>query len=283
MKISFINANDEIFEITGNYILGKDWSGFGEINVDHKTEKAPYQDGETYIDTILGTKDIVIPFLIKGSTRQSVFDRRLIVQKAFNPKLGLGKLVWEQDDGTEYYIDCLPFSPIFPGGKSQGKWYQQVIIRFLAPNPYWYNPTQIQEILIGFSGGLQFNWSFPISFGQVGSSVIVNNLGNVETPVLIYIYGEVVDPIITNNTTDESIEIVGTVNDGDILIINTAFGEKGALLLSDGEYTNVFQMVDPDSTFWYINPGLNNLSYTVTSEGENAECRVMFYYRYSGV
>ena len=112
MLISFTNANSETFNIQDNYILSKNWSGFSETPIKHKSTKAPYQDGETYIDTIFDPRILTVEFLIKGDNRQEVFDRRLNVVNYFNPKLGLGTLVWEQEDGTTYHIDCIPFMPI---------------------------------------------------------------------------------------------------------------------------------------------------------------------------
>ena len=283
MLITFVNANDESFSIQDNYILSKNWSGFSEIPIDHQLSKAPYQDGKTYIDTLFDPRILTVEFLIKGDNRQEVFDRRLTVTKQFNPKLGVGKIIWEQEDGTTYHLDCIPYTPIFPDGQAQNKWYQVVIVQFLAPDPFWYDPTQIQQIMVGFSGGFSLPFSFPINFGTVGTQIDVSNSGNVSTPVIIYLYGEVVDPVITNTTTGEAITISQTVSDGDILIINTAFGEKSSLLLSGGVYTNAFEYIDPDSTFWKLEPGSNTISYSVTSEGANAACRVYYFHRYSGV
>lgn len=283
MLISFTNGNGETFDIHENYILSPNWSGFGELPVDIQMSKAPYQDGKTYIDTIAEPRIITIEFAIMGNTRQEVFDRRLIVARYFNPKLGLGILKWTQDNGTIYYLDCLVSQPVFPSGNGQSASHQMVIIQFIAPNPYWYDPTQIERIMIGFSGGFSFPFSFPINFGQVGTQIDVENKGTVDTPVMIYLYGEVVDPVIINLLTGEEISVIRTVSDGDILIINTAFGEKAAMVLSGGEYINAFEYVDPESIFWKLKPGINPIKYTVTSEGENAQCRLYYYNRFSGV
>jgi hypothetical protein len=283
MLISFTNSLGETLEFDGYYILSPKWDGFGELPVEHQRTKAPYQDGETYIDTVVNTRVPTIEFTILGDDQQEVFNRRRIVARHFNPKLGPGTLKWSQDDGSEYWLDCVPDSPIFPSGDGRGRTFQAAILQFHAFNPFWYDPSEVQRTMVRFEGGWSFPLSFPISFGQIGTQVTVENEGDVDSPALIYLYGEVVNPVIKNLTTGEEIEIVGTVEDGEILIINTAFGEKGALILSDGEYVNVFQYVDPESKFWQLEPGENTLSYTVTSEGENAKCIVMFYHRYSGV
>ena len=283
MLISFTNANGDTFDIQGNYMLQPTWD-LGNAPVEHQSSKAPYQDGETYIDTLFESGNPVIEFAITGVNRQEIFDRRAIVHRAFNPKLGMGTLILVQDDGTTTYcLDCIPLQPIFPGGDGRSNSHQMVIIQFYAPNPFWYNPTQVEQIMVGFTGGFSFPFSFPFNVGTVGSTIEVTNSGNVETPIIIYLYGEIVDPVITNDTTDEAITIVETIADGDILVINTAFGEKAALILSGGEYTNAFEYIDPDSTFWKLAAGENVVRYTCSSEGANAQARLYYYNLFSGI
>ena len=281
--LSFINSEDTQFDITPPNCLLIRAGCFGLAPLTVQMSKAPYQDGKTLIDNLYDEREFDIEFTIFGDSKQIVFGRRLNVVKKFSPDLGLGKLVWEQAGGSTYYLDCLVKRIEFPQGAAQGTRHQKVLMRMVAPLPFWYDPTQIEQVMVGFSGGFSFPMSFPISFGTVGTTINVANSGSVNTPVLIYLYGEVVNPVITNNTTDEEITIAKTVADGDILIINTAFGEISAMILSGGEYTNAFEYVDSDSIFWKLQPGDNSIGYTVTSEGENAQCRIYFYNYYSGL
>ena len=279
MIISFINTLGEKFSIISpNYILSPNWEGFGSLPITHQLIKAPYQDGKTLIDSLFEERNLSIEFTIIGSNRQQIFDRRKIVERHFNPKLGIGILEWQQDDGTKLNIDCIPSDIIFASGDGQSEIHQCVIIPFIAPNPFWYDPTYIERTLVGFEGGWSFPWSFPISFGVVSSTIIVRNEGNVNTPVVLTFHGAVTDPVLKNLTTNEEIRIIKEILDGQILIINTAFGQKSVTL--NGE--NAFEYVDPESVFWQLIPGDNTLKYTATSEGEHARCLVLFYHRYSG-
>lgn len=278
--LTFINANDEEFGISPpNYLL-LNFDGFEQGQVDIQSSKAPYQDGETYIDNLFSKKIITLEIALFGKNQQEVLDRRLIISRMFNTRLGVGKLRFAQVEGSTYDIDVITKSITFGKGT---KYHNVAIIELIAHNPFWYDPTQIENIMIGFSGGFSFPFIIPFNLGTVGSQIEVTNAGSVETPVMIYFYGEVVNPRIQNLTTDEEISIVQTVDDGEILIINTAFGEKSAMILSGGEYVNAFEYVDPDSTFWKLLPGNNTLKYTVDSEGQNAQCRIYYYNLYSGV
>ena len=279
--ITFVNASDEEFPIEPpNYLL-LGFEGFEQPSTDIQMSKAPYQDGKTLIDDIFDERVITLTFAIFGDTQQEIFDRRALVNQKFNSRLGLGTLRFDQVDGNTYCLDVITKSINFT--KSIESSYTIAVIQLIAPNPFWYDPTQIERIMVGFSEGFSFPFSFPISFGTVGTQITISNSGNVETPILIYFYGEVVNPTVQNLTTDEEISIIQTIPDGDILIINTAFGEKSVLILSGGEYNNAFEYVDPDSVFWKLKPGDNVVRYTVSSEGENAQCRLYYYKRFSGV
>lgn len=279
--LTFTNANSEEFTISPpNYLL-LNFDGFEQGQVNIQSSKAPYQDGETYIDNIFAKKVITLTIALYGDTQQEVFDRRLIVSRIFGSRLGIGTLRFQQVAGSTYDIDVITKSISF--GNVTSKNHNVAIIELIAPNPFWYDPTQIEQIMVGFSGGFSFPFSFPFNLGTVGSEVEVTNAGNIETPVMIYFYGEVVDPVMQNLTTGEDITIIKTVNDGDILIINTAFGEKSVMILSGGVYTNAFEYVDPESVFWKLAPGNNTIKYTVTSEGANAQCRLYYYNLFSGV
>jgi len=279
--LTFVNADDEEFPIEPpNYML-LGFEGFEQPSTDIQMSKAPYQDGKTLIDDIFDERIVTLTFAVFADDQQELFDRRATINQRFNSRLGLGILKLEQTEGSTYYLDVITKSINFiESVKSE---YTTIVIQLIAPNPFWYDPTQLESIMVGFSGGFSFPLSFPVSFGTVGTQITITNSGNVDTPVLIYFYGEVVDPVIENQTTDESITLTQTVDDGDILIINTAFGEKSSMLLSGGEYTNAFEYVDPDSDFWKLPPGDSTVRYTASSEGENAQCRLYYYNRYSGL
>lgn len=279
--ITFVNSAGEEFNITPpNYLL-TNFSGFEQPQSDIQLSKAPYQDGRSFIDDRFSEKYITLEFAIMGETQQDVFDRRLTVNQKFNTRLGIGYLKLEQVAGSTYYIDVITKSIKFAGSANQK--HNICVIELIAPNPFWYDPNILTSYLVGFSGGFSFPMSFPINFGTVGTQININNTGNVDTPLLITFSGEIVDPIITNNTTGEALTIVKTIADGDTLVINTAFGSKSVRILSGGVYTNAFEYVDPDSVFFQLVPGINSISYSATSEGSNAKGQIQYYLRYSGV
>lgn len=285
MILKFVNGDGGNFQFSnvGNYFL-LGWSGFGDLPIEHKLLKSPYQDGKTLIESFFNERPLSISFTILGANRQEIFDKRLEVSRYFNPKLGLGYIEWTQDDGTSIYrIDCISSKIIFADGKGQGISWQDTVIEFIAPNPFWYNPTSLISTLVGFSGGLSFPISFPLSFGTVTSQITVINSGNVNTPIILSFIGEVTDPVLENITTDKKITIVKNIPSGSTLIINTAFGNKSVKIYNGITYANAFEYVDPDSEFWELEPGDNVIKYSASFEGPGSSCTILYYNRYSGV
>lgn len=285
MILNYVNGSGESFQLllTGNYLL-TGWWGFGELPVEHKTTQAPYQDGETLIDSVFKKRDLGFSMEIKGLNRQEIFNRRLIVTRHFNVKHGIGYLQWTQEDGTTIYrIDCIPSEINFADGKGQGTTWQDVNIEFYAPNPFWYDPTSVLSTLVGFSGGLKFPFTFPVSFGTVTSQITVLNNGSVDTPVVLSFIGEVTDPVLENITTDKKITIVKNIPSGSTLIISTTFGNKLVQIFNGTTYVNAFEYVDPDSEFWVLEPGNNIVKYSATFEGAGSKCTLLYYNRFSGV
>lgn len=98
--LTFINANDEEFAINPpNYLL-LNFDGFEQGQVNIQSSRAPYQDGETYIDNLFAKKVITLEIALYGDTQQEVFDRRLIVNQRFNSRLGMGTLKFQQVAGS---------------------------------------------------------------------------------------------------------------------------------------------------------------------------------------
>jgi len=159
--ITFVNASDEEFPIEPpNYLL-LNFAGFEQPPTDIQMSKAPYQDGKTLVDQIFDERVITLEFAIFGDTQQEIFDRRITVNQRFNPKLGMGTLRFEQIDGGNYYVDVITKSVNFVESTSSS--HNIAVVQLIAPNPFWYDPTQIERIMVGFSGG----FSFPFSLGTI--------------------------------------------------------------------------------------------------------------------
>lgn len=286
LGLVFTNGDSDTFTIDETiYKLGKDWDGFGVSFPDVQSDKSPFQDGENFIDVLDEPRLITLPIIVRASDRQTLMDRNLALLQAFNPKLGVGFLTFTQPDGTTIYqIDVAVQSIVPLIGNGRSHVHQIIMVQLKALNPYWYDPSENQEEMAFFIDGLTLPFTIPFNLGELGSIKDITNAGNVDTPVEITFAGALTNPIIlANNTTGKSLTVNKDIALGETLNINTKFGAKAVTITSGGVTTDAWEFVTPASKFWTLQPGVNELEYTVAAQGETAQALVNWFDRFSGV
>lgn len=283
-KLYFTNARGESVLIDGSThpLLLSKLEGIGGAPAEIQMQKAPYQDGMTYIDTVLGPRYLSVEGAIWSLKPDEVMDRRQKLVRVFNPKLGLGRLRLEIES-TAWEIDAIAeSSPVFPD--RGGAPIQRFLVSFVCPDPAWRDPVEERWTLASLIGGFTFPFSFPIQLGIVGQSLVIENRGDLETPVLIRMHGPLGNPTLTNETTGKKLSIVRKIQTGETLEINTAFGKKSVTIIDAARNrSNGFYYVAPDSEFWQVIPGENWISYTATEESPASSVTLSFFHRYAGV
>ena len=268
MSLKWQSNTGEIIELDlPNYVL-RSFNGFSDTPIRLMTQKSPYQHGTTLIDTILEPRNMVINLLIVAKTEQERLEKRRELVKIFSPRLGLGKIIWEQSETEkEYVIHAISEeAPVMPSGES-GVLHQQVLINLLAPDPTWYNPDIIE---------------FQMD-ASVNKRINLYNEGEVETPVEIIINGPCENPRIININKNEAIYINDLVLlENERIEINTKYGKKHVRHYdAENNRTNLFGKVDVGSSLFYLQPGNNNVDFRALSGEPLIDFR--FHYRYAGV
>lgn len=278
------SIGETVFIGTGTYeLIGV--NGLSGLSADIQTQKAPYQDGVTYIDTLLDPRVIEINAMIRETSAQNLFNRRRELQRVLNPKLGKGTLKYVYPNSTKV-IDAIPsHSPIMPNDSdSQNHSFQKVAITFLCPDPSFRDEVATEINVSSFEGGFSFPMEFDIDFGTVGQEATVNNIGDLPTPILATFNGPVTNPVLENVTTGQQISVVISIATGERLEINTAFGQKSVILYDTlNNPTSYFSAVDPTSDFFMLQQGENVLSYASSGSAGNDVLMVKYYNRYVGV
>lgn len=287
-KIVFTNANGQsiTLESAKPYLL-LSITGTGAAETDVQMQKAPFQDGQTYIDTLLEPRIISIEVAILASTQEELHQKRREIAQVFNPKLGPGTLRYEYDGGVKEIEAVSDLAPVFPSGSgNQAQGFQKALISLVCPSPFWLDVYEESQEMSAWLGGLEFPLEFDpdMSFEEAGDTVTVTNAGDVETPVTIEFNGPAENPRVDNLTTGEYVRVNRTLLAGEKLIIKTAFGQKSVTLVdSGGNESNAMHYIDLNSTFWQLQPGENTISYTADSGAEEATVLVTWKNRYVGV
>ena len=147
-KVTFTNARG--VSISFGYsspIILSSIEGLGDVAAENLSQRSPYQDGETHVDTRLEPRYIPVRFLLIGNVTQN----RKNIASILNPKLSEGILRYE-NGGEVREIACIPESvPYFPSGDARGPNYQEGTVTFKAHNPYWQSIEETTEPLQGLS------------------------------------------------------------------------------------------------------------------------------------
>lgn len=255
--LKYINDLGDSILFGGDQYKVIEYEGFGEVGADIQTQRAPYQDGSTHIDSVLRERPLYIRFVMRGDEYSDLKAMRRDVGRVFNPKLG-GTLHLSYA-GDQYEIHCYPeHVPSFPDNGTDAVGRVQVAeVDFIAPSPYWRTPKITEDP--AFEELFSFPFSGPFMMGMQRNDRTIDNDGDAQAPVTIDFYGPADSPYIENVTTGEFIRINKRLEEGETLKINT--GKQSVVYVDEfGAETNVFNWIDLDSTFFKLSLGENDIT-----------------------
>lgn len=279
--MTYKNPKGEEVEFYLNPFLINSLEGIGEVEADTQTQKAPYQDGESYIESYLQPRFIDMEGQILKRDKKEIREHRRIITRTVNPKYGLGRITFELD-GETFVIDAVPEGiPSFPE-RSMDVW-QKFQVSWFCPDPYWRSTNNESKALQAYVGNFKLPMTFPFMLGTSGSSTTLYNDGDSSAPVQIEIHGPITNPQIFNRTTGESMRINRTIDKGEVLRIDTTPGQKSITVENNDGIKQAFGHLDSDSTLWHLATGENRIEHVADSGNRHAEVIVRWGNRYSGV
>lgn len=291
-KLTFTNSKGQSVELGGNapFILTK-IEGTGAVDVNIQSQKSPYQDGSTYLDNTLEPRPISIEVMLLADTIGEMTENRHRLLKAFNPKLGPGRLVYQLGNIKREIEAISELAPVFSDAGDFKDTMQPGLIQLYCPNPFWRDLIETKEDISTEVGNFSFPWGIPpegteLSIRTISFITNIYNPGDVETPVKIFLRarGTVENPIIENLNTGEYIKVKRTLSDGDVLEINTEFGNKRVeIIRSNGDRENVFHYIDYKSTFFSVEAGDTTIKYDAEIGENNLDVSIYYTPKYLGV
>lgn len=305
------NENHEIITLTGResryQVLNIE--GLNPPNANVRRSSVAGMDGTKYMSAKLEERNIVITIRINGNVEEN----RLQLYRWFKTRHWC-KVYYSNGSRNVYiegYIETNE-CPIFTEN-------EQMQISIVCPDPYW---LSAQEIVTDISE-LLGNFEFPFAFGANGmdssigmidrfhyrefvlvdeSDTVTNNAiefsqlvenrivsivneGEDETGLLIRIIATdtVVNPAIYNDNTKEFFKVKITMNENDVLNINTTKGQKSVMLTRGIETTNLINKLVRDSTWLTINKGENKFTYKADEGSTNMNIVFTHRTKYQGV
>ena len=153
---------------------------------------------------------------------------------------------------------------------------QEVQISILCYQPFF---KAANDLVVDLSLTIA-NFEFPFSIEDPGQEIskkintyecLLTNDGEVDTGLIIELRatGEVINPIIYNEDTGEFFGLDFTMQDGDLIKINTNSGEKEVSLMRDGVNSNLINYLQQDSIWLQAVSGDN--IYAFACEGDTED------------
>ena len=175
----------------------------GSLGVELENQKSPNQDGITYIDNTLSSRDISIEgIIISRNNPDEVLKHRRKMQRVLNPKLGEVTIRYSSKE-IKAVVES---TPIFPAA-GRGHFYQKYLINLICHNPFWLDTFYESSEMSYIMGGIKFNLKIPTKFSSRGFKRKAVNSGDVDSPVKIEFTGPATNPSVTNETTGEVIQV----------------------------------------------------------------------------
>lgn len=249
----------------------------------HRSEVAG-MDGTKYMSAKLEEREIVLTVKINGEVERN----RLNLYNYFKSK-HYSKMYYSngaRDVYIEGYVETIECDLFSMGEEMQ--------ISIICPNPYFLSATEIVTDISKILGAFEFPFAFgargvlnptitdnAIEFSTYLEDRIVNvlNEGENETGLIIKVMakGEVVNPTIYNVETREFFTINVTMEEDEVLILNTNRGQKSVTLSDETTTTNVINKVARNSTWLTLSKGDNQFTYE--ADVGSADMQVLFTHR----
>ena len=290
LKVINLGLNEEInFDMSGEILLSH-IEGLGIPETIQQRTQAPLQDGSDVYGILLEDRVIRLQTTIRTDNREKLYELRRKILRIINPRTynittqNKGELLlFYTNDYKTYRIyahieDAVDF-------KTRVKNHMTTDIVFTANNPYLLDEENTRLAIKSLYGGLKFPLKLPSKFSSVGFRRSIINNGDTEIPLEIQYHGPVKNPIVYNDTTGESLKINRTLEKGETLLINTAYGNETVdILKKDGTKENVFNWIDLEHRdFFRLTWGENIIRYSGDDESNIGTIDVEFAIAYGGV
>lgn len=294
-KLEVINMalNESItFDSVGSLeedILLSHIEGLGHPGSTSQKSQGVNQDGCDSEDSLLDPRVIKLDITIRTKDRQKLYQLRRRIFRLINPKTynqATGKrgelLIYYTNDYKKYRIygkveDGVEFN-------SRKNNHDKTTISFYCQEPYWLDEKGEDIDIKSVRGGLTFPLVLPNKFAIATYYKIVDNMGDVESPVKIEYTGPALNPKITNETTGEYIQVNMEIGEKEKLVINTKEGEETVNLVTPYGVEDVYNKIDLNSTFFKLIIGSNLIKYSSDIEGAKDKVQITDYSnKYVGV
>lgn len=261
------NARGEILDLSSNSnysIVGI--SGLNPPTAEMFTSSIVTSDGSVLNNTRIESRNLVLNIVLNGNIEAS----RINLYKYFRVKQKC-KIYYKngaRDVYIEGYVESFEDDFFVQS--------QEVQISVICYQPFF---NAASELVVDLSLTLA-NFEFPFAIEEAGREFsqkintyecLLVNEGEVDNGLIVELRatGTVINPIIYNEDNGEFFGLNYTLQDGDLITINTNVGEKAVTLTRDGVNSNLINYLQQDSTWMKTVSGDNVFAFACEGDTED--------------
>ena len=265
--------------------------GFGGLEADIVSSKSAYQDGISISKTILKDRILTLNCYLSIDNEQQRYILKKKLYNAFNPKVA-GHIKIYTDAGQLRGASNLRViqAPLFDDDYKGLNDIVSFQIQLAMPLPYFEDLVENKVEFGSEVGNFFFDWELKEEGNELSiknSSNVVNifNNGDCETPLKLVFKASsnVKNPRIYNVYTKEFIKINKTMEAGEMIAITTNKGNKRVESILNGKTSNIFNNLDIQSDFIWLDIGDNVIAYDAEEMIEQLEVNIYYTNYYLGV
>ena len=266
-KYLIIESNGKTLDFRNDnrFILCDPVDGLNPVSAEYSSSKGANYDGERMTSARLSIRTLTLRIKVL----EPVDENRHALHSFFMSKKKVR--VYYYSPSLNAYIDG------YVEGVSDQQFYRDdlIVISIRCFSPYFVETSKSVTSYNTVSYGFHFPFSItmPVPFGSLSSTdhKSVLNKGTEDVGCTIHIKaigGDVINPVIYNQTTDKRMHIKATINNNDELLIKTAVGEKSVFYIDDValDKTNMIDSLDRTSDWITLLSG-DNLIYVNAESG----------------
>ena len=265
--------------------------GFDGLEADIVSFKSAYQDGISISKTILKDRILTLNCYLEIDTEQQRCILKRKLYNAFNPKFkGHMKIYTDAEQLRGASNLRVIQAPLFDDDYETANELVSFQIQLAMPLPYF---EDINENRVDFGNDIG-NFFFDLEIEEEGkelsiknNSIVTNifNEGDAESPIkaIFKARSSVKNPSIYNVYTKEFIKINKTMSPGEEITVTTGVGAKRVESYLNGVTTNIFNDLDIQSTFMWLDVGDNIIRYDAEEMIEQLEVYIYYANYYLGV